>query len=292
VLALTPYRHAREGERLDIGDEGILVTFEEAAQMPEDQVFWRWSRMSKSKGNVVTPEQAVEQSGADAMRIYLLFVAPFGGDVQWDNKGMEGSARFLSRVFKFVDDNRSIYNAEWRSKIATVESDELTRDLRRATHQAIRDVTERIEKFEFNTYISGMMIFLNEATKLVNRGDVTPSSSFNLALSEALETMILLISPAAPHTGDELWSALGKKDFALHADWPKADAALAAADSVTIAVQVNGKLRDTMEMPAASTKEALEASALALPKIKPFVEGKSVKKVIVVPEKLVNIVVA
>jgi len=291
VLALTPYRKPREGEKLDVGEEGILISFEDAATMPEDQVFWRWSRMSKSKGNVVTPEEAVEHYGADAMRIYILFVAPFGGDVQWDNKGMEGAARFLSRVFRFVEDNKNVYDPDWRTKIAAAPADELTRDMRRETHKAIRDVTERIEKFDFNTYISGMMIFLNEATKTINRTDIPKTASFNLALSEALETMILLISPAAPHTGDELWSALGKKDFSLHAEWPKLDVALTAEDTITYAVQVNGKLRDTIDVPAAASKEDVEKVALESSKVKAHIEGKTIKKVIVIPGKLINIVV-
>jgi leucyl-tRNA synthetase len=291
VLALTPYRKPREGEQLDIGEDGVLISFEDAAAMPEDQVFWRWSRMSKSKGNVVTPEEAVEQYGADAMRIYILFVAPFGGDVQWDSKGMEGSSRFLSRVFRFVSDNQAVYDPEWRTKIATATQDDLTRDLRRETHKAIRDVTERINTFEFNTYISGMMIFSNEATKLVNRAEVAGSSSFNLALSEALETMVLLLSPAAPHSGDELWSSLRKSGFSLQAEWPKFDAALAVEDTVTIAVQVNGKLRDTIDMPASASKEEMEKTAIASQKVQVYVEGKEVKKVIVIEGRLVNVVV-
>lgn len=291
VLALTPYRKPKEGEKLDMGEEGILVSFEEAAQLPEDQILWRWSRMSKSKGNVVTPEEAVEQYGADALRIYILFVAPFGGDVQWDNKGMEGAARFLSRVIRFVDENRAQFDPEWRTQIGTTPLDEVSRAMRRETHKAIRDVTERIDKFDFNTYISGMMIFSNEATKLVNRADVAGSSSFKLALSEALETMVQLISPAAPHTGDELWAALGKTGFSLHSDWPKHDPALAVAETVTVAVQVNGKLRDTIEMPAAASNSEMEEAAKASTKVQVYTEGKAIKKVIVIPGKLVNIVV-
>jgi len=291
LLAQTPYRKPREGETLDLGEDGILVSFAEAETLPKDQIFWKWSRMSKSKGNVVTPEQAVEQCGADALRIYLLFVAPFSGDVQWENKGMENGAKFLSRIFKFVDDNRAAYDPTWASKIGAVAIDEPTRDMRRASHQAIRDVTERINNFDLNTYISGMMIYLNEATKLVNRAEISGSNGFKLALSEALETMVLLISPAAPHSGDELWSMLGKTGFSLHADWPKFEPTLAVEDTVTIAVQVNGKLRDTIDMPATATQDEMQKAGLASAKVQPFLSSKEVKKVIVIPGKIVNIVV-
>ncbi|MEA2552252.1 MAG: leucyl-tRNA synthetase [Fimbriimonadaceae bacterium] len=289
VLALTPYRKPREGEKLDMGEEGILISFDEAKQLPEDQVLWRWARMSKSKGNVVTPEEAVEEYGADALRIYLLFVAPFNADVQWDNHGMEGGARFLSRVYKVVEDNRSAFDPAWASKIGTMEPDEATRKLRRATHQAIRNSTEHIDRFAFNTYISGLMIFVNTINDLVKSTQVI--DAFRLALSEALSSLVLLLGPAAPHSSDELWSSLGGEGFSLHAPWPSFDAALAVEDTVTIAFQVNGKLRDTLDMPAASSKEDMEQAALASAKVQAFVSGQTVKKVIVVPGRLVNVVV-
>jgi leucyl-tRNA synthetase len=292
VLALTPYRQPREGERLDIGDDGILISFDEAAKMSKEEVMWRWSRMSKSKGNVVTPDEAVDLYGADALRIYILFVAPFDGDVQWDNKGMEGAARFLSRVFRFVSENKDSFVLDWREKTSAAVADDHSRDMRRATHQAIRDVTDRIEKFEFNTYISGMMIFLNEISGLVKMVGCSGSEAYKLALSEALESLVLLIGPAAPHTSDELWFDLGCDGFALHATWPKLDAALAVEDKVTIAVQVNGKLRDAIEMSASATNEELERAALASPKVQPHIEEKTIKKVIIIAGKLVNIVVA
>lgn len=290
VLALTPFRKPREGERLDIGDEGILVSFDEAKRMPKEDVFWRWSRMSKSKGNVVTPDEAVAQYGADALRLYLLFVAPFNGDVQWDNKGMEGAARFLSRVFKYVDEHRAAYDAGWSSRIESAEMDENARALRRASHKAIRKSTEDIESFSFNTYVSGMMIFLNEATDVLKKAGA-PSDAMTLAISESIETLILLLSPVAPHTSDELWSSLGKSGFTLQADWPKFQASLAADETVTIAVQVNGKLRDTLELPAGASKEALEAAAKGSAKVQAYLESGTLRKVIVVPGKLVNLVV-
>ena len=292
VLANTPYRKPREGETLDVGEDGILISFDEAASLPKHQVFWRWARMSKSKGNVVTPEDAVENYGADALRIYLLFVSPFNGDVQWDNHGMESGAKFLSRVFKFISDNASSYDPSWKLKIGTGTGDDASRDLRRATHQAIKKISDHIQAFEFNTYVSSLMIFLNEANDAVKKAAPNAhSEGFKLALSEALESLVLLLSPSAPHSADELWTSLGRTGFSMHSEWPTYEPSLAVEDTITIAVQVNGKLRDTIDLPAAATKEDMEKAALVSPKVKAFINGQTVRKVIVVPGRLVNVVV-
>lgn len=329
VLASTPYRKPRDGEKLDTGEDGILVSFEEAEALPKEEVFWRWSRMSKSKGNVVTPEEAVEQFGSDALRLYLLFVAPFNADVQWDSNGMQGTSRFLSRIFRLCSKELGMgvaYRPDWRTILAqseqTTSNDPILRDMRRLTHQTIRKSTDALEKFSFNTYVSSLMIFVNELSGLYNlvaKSDGTfegvdydslpteghlPSHfdktdfwrSENLpviqaVLSEAIETLVSLLSPGAPHCADELWSSLGKEGFTYDAPWPLFDSALAKEETVTIAIQVNGKLRDTIDMPAGSTKEELEAAALGSAKVKAFVNGSAVKKVIVVPGRLVNVVV-
>ena len=254
VLALTPYRRPRADEHLGLGEEGILVSFEEAKKLPGDQVFYRWARMSKSKGNVVTPEEAVEQSGADALRLYLLFRAPFDADIEWEQKGMEDLARFLSRVFRLVEAATPDYVIEWKDLIDFEEMDEAARKVRRATHSTIRDVTADIDRFGFNTYVSWLMKFVNELNPVIlpQRGaEGTPkirSRAEALAISEAVDALVLLLSPGAPHTADELWESLGHEDFALQAKWPSFNERLAVLDAVTVAVQVNGKLRDTFEI--------------------------------------------
>ncbi len=289
VLGYTPYRQPEEGETLGVGEDGILVSFEEAKSIPEDQLMWRWVRMSKSKGNVVTPEEAVEQYGADALRIYELFVAPFEQNVQWSNEGMQGASRFLNRVFRLIADLKPHWDPEWRLMINITDPDGKSKDIRRATHQLVAKATGDIEKFAFNTYIAAMMTTLNTMTDLT-RNLKNPTDSEKLALSEAVEFFITVLAPSAPHSADELWSGLGEHGFTYGLDWPKADTELAAEDEVTIAVQVNGKLRDTLLMPASATTEDLEAAARASEKVASFTDGFTIRKVIVVPGKLVNIV--
>ncbi len=310
VLARTPYRKPRPGERLEVGEEGILITFEEAKEMqaridsgelPEDELMWRWARMSKSKGNVVTPDEMVEQYGADALRVFELFVAPFDADVHWDSSGVEKvGARFLDRVFRTVHELSPLFDPSWRGGIANANLDDGAASLRRATHQAIKKSTEDIGRFAFNTYVAALMSYLNAINDFcAKRGSSESASGIEggrrFALSESLETLVLLIAPAAPFSADELWESLGdwegKAPFTYLADWPEWDPELAKEDVVTIAVQVNGKLRDTLEMPAGASNEELERAALASPKVLSHMDGKGVKKVIVVPGKLVNVVV-
>jgi leucyl-tRNA synthetase len=290
VLAMTPYRLPNEDETLQPGEDGILISFEEAKTLPEDQIFYRWARMSKSKGNVVTPEEAVEEYGADALRMFELFVAPFEADVNWSNEGMNGMVRFLSRVCRYIEDGKDRFDPDWLNKIGLVPADAASTAIRRATHKAIAKATEDIDRFAFNTYVSALMIYVNALYDHTKQENYT--EAVQLAESEAMETLALLIAPGAPHTADELWETLGKSGFTYHADWPTFDPALTVEDTVTIAVQVNGKLRDTLEAPAAATKEELEALAQASEKVRTYTEGKRVVKIIVVPSKLVNIVVA
>lgn len=289
VLGQTPYRQPKDDEVLGVGEEGILLSFEEAAQLPEDEVTWRWVRMSKSKGNVVTPDEAVANYGADALRIYELFVAPFEQSVNWNNEGMQGASRFLSRVFRLASEIAPKWNDAWKLSIEHEPADGKSKEIRRATHQFIRKATEDIDRFAFNTYISSAMTFVNTITDILKQVP-NPTESERLALSEALESLIKCLSPAAPHSADEIWQSLEEPGFVYQLDWPKFNAELAAEDTITIAIQVNGKLRDTLQMPAGSSNEEVEAQALASEKAQSFIDGKTIRKVIVVPGKLVNIV--
>ncbi|CAN5647470.1 leucine--tRNA ligase [soil metagenome] len=288
VLGRTPYRKPREGEHLSVGEEGILVSYAEAKEIPQDQLIWRWARMSKSKGNVVTPDEMVEEYGADALRLYLLFKAPFHADIEWENKGVEDLAKFLNRVFRLAATLRDRYDAHWRTNLALNPPSEASRKIRRLTHQTVRNVQTDIDRFGFNTYVSWLMKYVNGLNDALPKAGEGESAT----LSEAHDALVLLLAPGAPHSADELYELAGNVGFTYTADWPVFDEALAAEEAVTIAVQVNGKLRDTFVIDVNATKEETEAMALALPKIIVHTEGKTVRKVIVVPGKLVNIVVS
>lgn len=289
LLAQTPFRHPRENERLEVGEVGIQITFEEARALPENEVFYRWEKMSKSKGNVVTPDEAVEKVGADALRIYELFVSPFDQSVQWSDEGLNGASRFLNRVFKLIDETKKHWDRQWRLTLTKEATSDAGKELRRRTHQTIRKSTEDINKFAFNTYIAALMTFVNnfnDALKAIKE----PSKGDAAALSEGMEALIKLLAPAAPHSADELWESLGETGFTFNGPWPEFDEALCQEDTVTVAVQVNGKLRDTIDMAASATNEEMEAAAKASTKVQAHTDGKTIRKVIVIPGKLVNIV--
>jgi leucyl-tRNA synthetase len=289
VLAQTPYRQPKDGETLGVGEDGILVAFKDVPNYQPDDLTYKWVRMSKSKGNVVTPDEAVEQFGADALRVYELFVAPFEQAVQWSNDGMQGAVRFLSRVFRLVSDMSAHWDESWKLSINATPMEGKSKDIRRITHKLIRKATEDIERFAFNTYISATMTAVNDYNDLLKSlGEPNPSE--RLALSEAIQSLVLVLSPAAPHTSDEIWEQLGGQDSTYHLDWPKFQAELAQDDTITMAIQVNGKLRDTLEMPADASQEAMQEAALSSERVKVHTEGKTVRKVIVIPGKLVNIV--
>jgi leucyl-tRNA synthetase len=285
LLAPTPYRKPREGETLRVGEEGILISKEEAERLPADQVFYKWEKMSKSKGNVVTPDEAVEKYGADALRVYELFEAPFEQAIQWSEERVQGAIRFLHRVFRVLSELRPRYVENWRDVIQT-SSAPADRALRRATHTAISKVSEDIERFAFNTAVAALMEFTNALTEAASQGEAS-----DVALSEAAETLILLLSPFAPHTADELWSAYGRRGFTLEQRFPVADERCLEADEVKVVIQVNGKVRDTIVVKPGTPQSELEAKALASEKVRRALDGKEVSRVVVVPDKLINVVV-
>jgi leucyl-tRNA synthetase len=290
LLAQTPFRHPRENERLEVGEAGIQITFEEAKALPEDQVFFRWEKMSKSKGNVVTPDDAVDKFGADALRIYELFVAPFDQTIQWSDEGVNGAIRFLSRVFKLSDDVHGFWDPHWRITLGREPLSPHGKDMRRHTHQTIRKATEDIDRFAFNTYIAALMTLVNDFHDFLRAAGPKPHAGDIAVACEALEALVLLLAPAAPHSADEIWESIGMPGFTYNHPWPVHDEALCQEDVIVIAVQVNGKLRDTVSLPAGATQEQMEEAAKASPKVLTHMEGKTVRKVIVVPGKLVNIV--
>lgn len=227
-------------------------------------------KMSKSKGNIVDPDDIVESHGADTLRLYEMFMGPLDADVSWSTEGLEGSRRFLDRVWRlFIDDNGNISD-----RIVEKESS----PLERVYHETIKKVTEDFEHLHVNTAISQMMVFINEAYKV----EEIPRTF--------AEGFIKVLSPVAPHICEEIWSKFGYEESISKAEWPTYDAAKIVEEEIEIALQVMGRVRARIHVPKDISKEDLEKQALENETIQKWIEGKTVHKVIVVPGKLVNIV--
>ena len=225
-------------------------------------------KMSKSKGNVVNPDDIVASHGADTLRLYEMFMGPLDASIAWSENGLDGARRFLDRVWRlFVQDN-----GELSEKI----TDAPNKELEKAYHQTVKKVTEDYAELRFNTAISQMMVFINDAYK----AETLPR--------EYVEGFVKMIAPVAPHIGEELWSKLGYNETITYASWPTFDESKLVEDEVEIVVQVMGKVRAKLTMSKDASKEEMEQ--LALEAIQDQIEGKTVRKVIVVPGKLVNVV--
>ncbi|MCQ9283358.1 leucine--tRNA ligase [Priestia aryabhattai] len=227
-------------------------------------------KMSKSKGNVVNPDEIVESHGADTLRLYEMFMGPLDASIAWSTKGLDGARRFLDRVWRLLIED----NGELSSKVQ--ESNDTT--LERVYHQTVKKVTEDYEGLRFNTGISQLMVFINDAYKV----DVLPK--------QYVEGFVKLLAPICPHTTEELWSKLGHEDTISYEAWPAFDEAKLVDDEVEIVVQINGKVRAKLNVPAEASREELQDIAMANEDVQEFIEGKTVRKVIAVPGKLVNIV--
>ena len=238
-------------------------------------------KMSKSRGNIVNPDDVIEQYGADSFRLYEMFMGPLEQMKPWSMRGVEGVARFLARVWRlFMNENQA---GEWQlsAAIRDVDPDKAQQKI---VHATIKKVTEDIESLSFNTAISQMMIFVNAFTN----AEIIPLS--------AMRTFLVLLNPFAPHLASELWEKLGAKFSDARRDiteqsWPSYDERLLVENEVEIVVQVNGKVRDRMRLSIHATEAELKAAALASPRIKALIAGKTVRNVIVIPQKLVNVVV-
>lgn len=240
-------------------------------------------KMSKSVGNVVSPEEIVGKYGADTARLFILFAAPPEKDLEWSDQGVEGSYRFLKRVWNIVGKYEDIQTEE-KGKLS---SDEFA--LRRKLHQTIKKVTEDLDgKFAFNTAISAIMELVNDMYRFIESHDTIEASLFG----ELVRNLLILLAPFVPHMTEELWQGAGQKEESIHlAAWPACDESALVVDEVELAVQVNGKVRATISVPIAMAREEIGEKAQTLPEIQKFTEGKTIVKVIVVPKRIVNIVV-
>jgi leucyl-tRNA synthetase len=246
-------------------------------------------KMSKSRGNVITPDEYVSELGADAVRAYLMFVAPWEHGGEWDDSGISGVSRWLNRMWKLVlggYKEKTSDLVQGRSKGEQVDIERAERELSRITHQTIRKATDDLERIRFNTMIASLMEFTNYLDKVQQAGVI--SSRY---WTEAMDTLLLLLAPTAPHLSEELWQRTGHSYSIHNQDWPQWDERVAKDEEITLVVQVNGKLRDRIMVPVSITEDQARQLALESKRAKVFLEGKEIVNAIYVPRRLVNLVV-
>ena len=255
-----------------LADGGLLDFEEPFARLFNQGMIYRFgAKMSKSKGNVVQPDELVERFGADSLRLYILFMGPADQDKEWQDTGVEGMWRFLSRLWRVVHEEVAREPA----------SDVPVTPLARKAHETIHKVTDDIERrFVFNTPVSAVMELVNA----ISASPEDPASRF------AVETAVSLIQPYAPHIAEELWSDLGHSRL-WAAPWPEADPAMLERETVELVIQVNGKVRDRMTVPAGLSNDELIALARGSERVQAYLNGSEPRNVFVVPDKLVNLVV-
>lgn len=228
-------------------------------------------KMSKSKGNVVNPDDIVKSHGADSLRLYEMFMGPLDSSKPWSTNGLDGSRRFLDRIWRLLVDE----DGKLSAKVTNTSSD----NMEKAYHQTVKKVTEDFEAMHYNTAISQMMVFINEGYKAEQIS------------KEYVEGFVKLISPIVPHIAEELWSILGHDDTIVYEAWPTFDESKLVDNEVEIPVQIKGKVRAKLHVAKDATKEELEALALASEQVQQWLEGQEVKKIIAIPGKMVNIVI-
>jgi leucyl-tRNA synthetase len=245
------------------------------------------SKMSKSKGNTVDPQQLVEQYGADTVRMFIMFTAPPEQSLEWSDAGVEGAYRFLKRLWSIAQQHVGRGNVELDSNYHKQNFTQAQKDLRHKLHSTLHKVTDDLERrFTFNTAIASNMELLNALN--VFTGTTQQDQQVR---QEVLNTVMLMLAPIVPHITHTLWLELGNKTAIIEQPWPKVDHDALAKDNVTMVVQVNGKLRASIDVALDATKPEIELLAQQNENVLKFIAGKDIKKIIIVPHKLINIVV-
>ena len=277
-----------------VGDNAILLlNAEEVAKFVEGEIeellkpyeekYGEVSKMSKSKLNTVSPAEMVEKYGADATRLYVLFAAPPEAEFEWKTEGIEGAYRFLRRVFQLITDKKEELSKEWPKEGLSEEG----KELRRKAHQTLKKVTEELSsRFKLNTAIAATMELFNKISSFEPKTDGDRG-----ALKEAVELLLFMLHPFTPHVTEELWQTLGHQELLTQQKWPEVDPSALKAEEVEIPVQVNGKVRAVIRVPAEATEEEVKELALKEPKVAKAIEGKQVVKFIYRPKRIVNVVV-
>ena len=274
-------------------DLGYLTGVDEPFKnlLTQGMVLKDGAKMSKSKGNVVDPNNLIEKYGADTTRLFCLFAAPPEKDLEWSDAGVEGAHRFLNRLWRLVDELLPLLQATGPAiKVNGMDLNEAEKDLRRKEHETIAKATMDIQnKFQFNTVIAASMEMVNYIYKV--KEPFKASKNGPQLLSSAVSSVLTLLAPITPHICEELWETMGYPTHLSEQPWPAHDPEALQKDEITIVVQVNGKLRCRMDVAAHATKDEIEQKALADPNVLKHTQGKTIRKVIVIPEKLVNVVV-
>jgi leucyl-tRNA synthetase len=268
-----------------------LVTIDEPvdALFTQGMVIKDGAKMSKSKGNVVDPDLMIERYGADTTRLFSLFAAPPERDLEWSDAGIEGCHRFLGRLWRAFEKARPALPAAGTPPPAAAASGGALA-LRRKTHQTIRRITDDLgPRMHLNTPVAAIMELLNMATPLIVPGDTGAGDAW--ALREAFETIARVMSPFAPHVAEELWEGLGHEPFVATAAWPEADPALLASGQALVVVQVNGKVRGKLDLPTGTPEADVLSAARADGRIAAYLDGKPVRKIVFVPDRLMNVVI-
>jgi leucyl-tRNA synthetase len=298
VVAETFYRVDHNGHKTYFNPADVDVTRDEKGRVVRAVLIsdaapvevGSFEKMSKSVNNGVDPREMIAAYGADATRLFVLFAAPAENELRWSEAGVEGAVRFLRRVWTMVYRYAGVPPAEQAGGARTEFSDS-ARALRRKTHQTIARVTADFDKLDLNTNVAALMELSNAISEF-NADPQTASPSDLFAVREALEAVVIMLAPFAPHAAEEMWEGLGHEGGLLKATvWPTADAELAKKDELEIPVQVNGKLRSRVVVAPDISDDDLRALALADSKVQGFIDGQKIVKVIVVPQRLVNVVV-
>ncbi|MDH5387588.1 MAG: leucine--tRNA ligase [Gammaproteobacteria bacterium] len=266
-------------------DEGLVDTDEPFKRLlTQGMVLKDGTKMSKSKGNTVDPQGLIESYGADTVRLFTMFAAPPEQSLEWADSGVEGASRFLKRLWKLVEENIDVKSV----KVDVSSLSDEQKDIRRKVHETLKKVSDDIgRRYTFNTAIAAVMELINELAKYKD-----DSKQGRAIMHEAIEFITLMLSPIVPHITQQLWQDLGHEGLVAEASWPVHDESALVQDEIEMMIQVNGKLRSKIKVPVDADKETVETMALADGKVVSFTEGKTVRKVIVVPGRLVNLVVA
>jgi leucyl-tRNA synthetase len=241
------------------------------------------AKMSKSKGNTVDPQELIDHYGADTVRLFMMFAAPPERDLDWSDEGVEGSFRFLNRVWRIVQDVKdSMVSGQVIGELSQAD-----KDLNFVLNRTVKKVTDDIsDRFNFNTAISAIMELVNELYRYREAGSINQP-----LLTDAVNKLIILLAPFAPHMTEELWASLGHKESVHTVKWPEFDEKALIKEEIEVVLQINGKVRDRITVPREITQTDLEKLVMTNDRIRKFIDGREIVKVVLIPQKLVNIVV-